>query len=253
MSRFPTTEANGYVLGRIDYQERDLILRAAVEDEGILSFHARGARGSTRRFAGGVDDFVPSRFEFVKKKKGLCRLAGAQRRSIAEPAPADLAAFAVRSYVAELLLVVVEEGHPTRFPFRIMEWVTEALAASVPTEQRRSRAGWVVDRVHVILLHREGRLPILGSCSDCGIELESAEEIFFTTEQGLRCDGCGPGRGAWPDCGVDDLAMLWGLYAGQPFTGPRASKPLQHWLFGLVDQVADKSLKSRASLQQFVG
>jgi DNA repair protein RecO (recombination protein O) len=245
-------EATGFVLSSVPFRERDLILRVAVCDLGIISVLARGARGSKKRFGGALDILTPVNMRYKPARRGMGTLVDATRRPGPEPSLSDLPAFAVRSHVAELLFTVIEEGHLTRFPYKLMDWVHTAHAEEIDSELRKVKAAWILDRARVILLHREGRLPNLVGCSRCEEALSEVTRIMLTRDQGLLCDACSMGETVLASCDATELTRLQGLYTGAPFDGQWAPLPIRTWLRDLVHEVAGRNLKSEAVLQQFL-
>lgn len=72
-----TPESPALVLDRIPYRDRDLILTLLTRDAGIVSAMARGARGSSRRYAGALDLFVVIAARWRPSGASLATLAGA--------------------------------------------------------------------------------------------------------------------------------------------------------------------------------
>ena len=245
----PVDEARAIVLARADYRERDLIVRCAIEDRGLVPLVARGARGSHKRYGGALDDLAAVQLRYSAPDHGLGSVREAQRLAGPAPDPGDVAAFAVRAYAAELLCVVVEEGHPSRFPFKLSAWLHEVFAAPADRAARGPRAAWALARAQVIVLHREGRLPDLWACSACGAPLAAGAPVHLTAEQGLRCPTCGAGRHDAAPAPFEDLACLRGLYSGEAGPEAVASALLRRWLFARLAEVAPRPLRSAAFLR----
>ncbi len=70
-------ESPALVLDRIPYRDRDLILTLLTREAGIVSAIARGARGSSRRYAGSLDLFVVISARWRSGRASLASLAGA--------------------------------------------------------------------------------------------------------------------------------------------------------------------------------
>jgi len=251
LSPAPAVDARGYVLSRVPYRDKDMVARLALEDEGVVALLARGARGSRRRFGGSLDDYAGVHLRYRPSSRGLGTLLEARRMSAAEPDPADLAAFAVRAHTAELVLALVEEGHPTRFPFRLFAWVQEALAGPVERQERRARAAWVLARVRVIVLHQQGRLPDLHECTACHRPFPEGGPVHFSSEQGLRCDACAADAPAGALRPFGELAELRALFSGEPFEGERAPG-LGEWLAARIRDAVGRGLRSEDALGRFV-
>jgi DNA repair protein RecO len=241
--------ANVFVLTRTDYRDKDLIIRAAVEDHGLCAFIARGARGSLRRYGGALDVLVPSTMTFRPADSGLGQVRDATRNPGPEPDPSDIAAFAVRCYGAELLLASVEENSPTRYPYRLMRWVHSALSEVVPRERAKMRALWVLNRIRVIGLHREGRLPDLHRCSDCQAGFLLGEGVVFSRERGILCGACGLRSGESQSMLFGHLMELRELYAGGVFAQEWCSREISIWLEQQVREALGKALTSGGMLK----
>ena len=251
MSPAPAVDANGYVLSRVPYRDQDLVARLALEDEGVVPLLARGARGSRRRFGGALDHYAGVHLRYRPSSRGLGTLLEARRMPAAEPDPADLSAFAVRAHTAELLLVLMEEGHPTRFPFRLFAWVNDALAEPADRQARRARAAWVLARVRVIILHQQGRLPDLCECTACHRPFPDGDRVHFSSEQGLRCAPCAADAPAGALRGFEELRELRALYSGERYDGA-AAPGLAEWLTARVRDAAGRSMRSEEALGRFV-
>ena len=244
--------ANGFVLSHTDFRERDLILRVAVEGHGLCAFIAKGARGSRKRFGGALDVLVPSNLTFKKKDSGLGQLREAHRVPGPEPSPSDIAAYGVRCYTAEYLLATVEENHPTGYPYKLMKWVHEALSDLSFASQSKERALWVLNRVRVIGLNREGRCPDLFRCSDCRVELMSSVGVGFTRDRGIFCQTCMHMSGDGFPMSFGHLLELRELYGGGAFSGEWCSGELSDWLESQVVEVLGRELSSNRILKSLV-
>ena len=71
-------ESPGLVLDKIPYGDRDLIVTILTRDYGVVSAMARGARGSKRRFAGGLDLFVEIAVGFKSGRSALATLVSTE-------------------------------------------------------------------------------------------------------------------------------------------------------------------------------
>lgn len=70
-------ESQAILLDRVPYRDRDLILTLLTKDFGVIHAIARGARGSTRRFAAALDLFVVSTVSWTQGKSSLVTLTQA--------------------------------------------------------------------------------------------------------------------------------------------------------------------------------
>ena len=251
MSRAPAVEGRGYVLARVPYRDKDLIVRVAMEDVGLVALLARGARGSRRRFGGALDDYAAVELSYRPPSGGLGRVAEARRMPVPEPDPADLSAFAVRAYTAELLVALVEEGHPTRFPFRLFDWVHRTLSEDAERGARRPRAAWVLARVRVIALHQQGRFPDPWECTSCHRPFPDETPAFFSRDHGLRCAACAGDDAPSALRPFDELVQLRALFSGEGLQGHLAPE-LDEWLAASVREAVGRALRSEGALGRFV-
>ncbi len=244
--------ANGFVLSHTDFRERDLILRIAVEGHGLCAFIAKGARGSRKRFGGALDVLVPSNLTFRKKDSGLGQLREAYRISGPEPSASDIAAYGVRCYTAEYLLATVEENHPTGYPFKLMSWVYDALSDLSFSDKPKERALWVLNRVRVIGLNREGRCPDLFRCSDCQVDFTKGSRVGFTRDRGIFCESCMHMSGDGFPMSFGHLLEFRELYQGGAFSGEWCSRELTDWLESQIVEVLGRELSSNRILKSLV-
>lgn len=184
-----TVETPALVLDRIPYGEADLILHLLTRDHGIVSALARGARGSRRRFAGGVDLFVVAdvRFRPAGARSSLASLAGSEPvRSF--PGLFDaldrLEAGQAMLVLARDLLRDAPAGEATFFR------VVEALAR-LETASPGQTAGEVL-ALAVALLSDLGHSPADESCPACGETVGASGVVAVAPDGAMLCGRCAP-------------------------------------------------------------
>lgn len=107
-----------------DVGEKNRIATLYLREGGRVAAVARGARGSSRRFGGGLDHFVRARFTFARTRTGLPVL---NELSIVEPYEGlrgDVLAYAAASFVTELVLETTAEHDPSP---RAYDWLVTCL------------------------------------------------------------------------------------------------------------------------------
>jgi len=73
-----THESLALLLDRVPYRDRDWIVTLLTRDAGVVSAIARGARGSSRRYAGALDLFVVVSARWRAGPGALASLSGAE-------------------------------------------------------------------------------------------------------------------------------------------------------------------------------
>lgn len=109
------------MVGHVDYGERDRIVRLLCPDHGRISALARGARGSTRRFAGALD--LGNRVEAMLRP-GAGELWHLQEASLlrgVEGLRSDLGRLSLMAYACELCAALAREHHPEPRLFGLLD------------------------------------------------------------------------------------------------------------------------------------
>ena len=184
-----TVETPAIVLDRIPYGEADLILHLLTRDHGLVAALARSARGSRRRFAGGVDLFVIAdvRFRPAGARSSLALLAGAEPvRSF--PGLYDhldrMEAGQAMLMLARDLLRDAPAGESTFLR------VVEALARleTAPPD----RAPLEILGLAIALLCELGHPPVDESCPACGDAVGASGVVVVAPDGAMLCGRCAP-------------------------------------------------------------
>ena len=177
------------ILRAVDFGESDRILHLLVPDGGRLTAIAKGARRSTKRFAGTLDLFNHLRVQ-IHRRRGLAmsRLEQAVLLRHYAPLRSDPVRFALGCYLLELLdRLAPEDGaaRDTRRLFRFCLDAFDALGTHRPDPALRTI-------LELRALDALGLRPELRRCVGCGRELVAGRELsFHVADGGPVCGACG--------------------------------------------------------------
>ncbi len=187
MSRL-AQEVPALVLGSVDYGDADRIVQLLTPERGRISALARGARRSTKRFAGALD--LGNRVT-ASLRPGRGELWHLQEAHLEHGRPhlrRDLDRIALAAYACELVSVLAPQDQPAPRLFGLLD--VALLVLDAVTEPPRS--AWRVG-FEAKALSFSGLTPNLVSCDSC--EEPLAEPLAFSPSAGsLRHAHCGEGR-----------------------------------------------------------
>jgi DNA repair protein RecO (recombination protein O) len=173
------------VLRRVPYGEADLVVTLLGLDTGRVSALARGARKSTRRFAGGLEPGLAGEAR-LRDRPGadLMGLDSFEARTDPGGLAGDLAKAAHAAYAVELCDRLCPPRQPER---EVYAWLDEFLACL-------TRGAATAERLRVFelgLLRGLGLGPSLGRCAQCGRDdLDAAEVCWRPEAGGVYCFNC---------------------------------------------------------------
>lgn len=181
------------ILRSVDFGESDRILHLLVPDVGRLTAIAKGARRSTRRFAGTLDLFNHLRIQ-IHRRRGPASMSRLEQAVLVRhypPLRSDPARFALGCYLLELLDRLAPEGGTPRDMRRLFRFAIDALetiAAHRPDASLRTI-------LELRTLDALGLRPELRRCVGCGRELDASPEVGFdVADGGPVCGACGVRR-----------------------------------------------------------
>ena len=180
------------ILRSVDVAESDRILHLLVPEYGRLTAVAKGARRSTKRFAGTLDLFNHLRVSIHRRHgAAMSRLEQAVLVHHYAPLRCDAARFALGCYLLELLDRLAPEGGARRDMQRLFRFALEAfeaLATHRPDPVLRTI-------LELRALDALGLRPELRRCVGCGRELHKQDEVgFHVADGGPVCGACGARR-----------------------------------------------------------
>lgn len=177
---FLTTRA--LVLREVKYKESDRILTILTENNGKLTAKAQGAVRTKSKFAAGTQFLTLSDFTLF---------FAAGRWYVREAAPAelfagmraDLQAFSLGGYIAELLEAVSDEDCPNPAVLQLGLNSLFALSRSIAPPK-------LIKAVFELrLMCLSGYEPELSVCAGCG-RTDPESGVIFAPEGELYCPGC---------------------------------------------------------------
>jgi len=254
MTEEVTTRA--FVLRSRNYGESDRILVLLSEDLGKISAIAKGARRSTKRFAGGaLEPFQELNVRLDRKPQfSLAFLHESRVLGSNQALVADLDAFAWASYLTELTEVMTADRDPCRDLYVLYRDVLGRLGREV--------AEPLAHHFILGLLERSGWAPDFGTCGVCSEPVtDRSRPILDSRGSGVVCArheaeaaGLDPDDETFrPSRRVIDPALMAYVRdatvdvpgAPEPAVGRLATALLER----LVDLHLGKPLRSRAFLK----
>lgn len=205
-------QAEGLVLRTTPFGDKDLVLQLLTETEGRIGAFARGARGSRKRFRGGLAPFLHVRLALVPPRSGdLHSVRDSDVLTAFHGVGADLHRMAAASRLVDLLLHTLQAGEGGGAAFlrvlRFFQWLEQ--------EQRGAPAVEVgLHRMELLLLGHLGLLPDLDRCARSGEPIAPGDAVLWLPEGGVVLPAARyPGEAVVP-LGPQGLTYLVGLQEG---------------------------------------
>ena len=182
-----TGRSRAVLLKSIPYGESDRIVTLLTEEWGKLSAIARGARKSSRRFAGSLEPYAVIEIELGRSRGSLEGLSEARLVRAFPGILRDLERMTVAASGLEIVREALpEHDRPDPRLLPAIEAFFE-LAQSLATPELR------IAFTHRVL-SLSGLSPNLASCGRCGREAPLGKAALFSAELGsVICRACGGG------------------------------------------------------------
>jgi DNA repair protein RecO (recombination protein O) len=192
MSFSAAENTHAVILRSVDVAESDRILHLLVPEHGRLTAVAKGARRSTKRFAGTLDLFNHLRVSLHRRRgAAIGRLEQAVLVHHYAPLRSDPARFALGCYLLELLDRLAPEGGARRDMRRLFRFALdsfEAIATQRPGPALRAI-------LELRALDALGLRPELRRCIGCSRELAGEHAVgFHVADGGPVCGPCAARR-----------------------------------------------------------
>lgn len=230
MQQLPAVEAT--VLRLVRYGEADLIVDVLTQDTGRLSFIARGARASKRRFAGILDLFATLRLH-LQGGKNLPVLGNVDVINARLPIRDSLAQISRASILCECARLLVPEQSESRDMFRLLNRALDLVASG-------DLIG--ATQAYPYFLQVTGIYPDLRGCTRCNNRTSIGVMLDFATH-GAICDSCAPPRGRLSS---DAFAALKG---GRP-ANEHVAQEMETAVTAWIETHVEKSLRSATVARQ---
>lgn len=178
-----TRDDHALILRRVDYGEADVIVDLLTQEHGRVGVYARGARKSTRRFAGGLEAFALLRVRYrAGRDDALGSLQDAENYEFFGRIVDDPLRLSSAAYLLTLveLSVQKDQGADPFFTYilTIFRWLNrEGLSPAALA------CGML--RAEIVLLQDAGLLASLSHCQVSGETLGSMDAAIFRPGEGL--------------------------------------------------------------------
>lgn len=240
------------ILRTVEYGERDLIATVFGRDTGKFSAIAKNARGSKKRFGGGLQPLRLLRVDVTAKpNRDLDRLNEIEVVQDYSDIQTDFDKITVGSYATEFLDAVTIDRDPEPQVFDLATDFLGRLAGAEPTTM-------VLDVLlrHFLLeaLNRTGSGPALDRCFRCGTPIDQLDKVYgMRSGEGLVCADCrrtgDPVGVLYPETiDVLDYYRRPGDDAPESLEEPQFVEQARRIVDAAVRRVIDHPLKSRAML-----
>lgn len=184
----PATETtHALILRSVDVGESDRIVHLLVPEHGRVTAVAKGARRSTKRFAGTLDLFNHLRVSLHRRRgAGIGRLEQAVLVRHYAPLRSDAARFALACYLLELLDRLAPEGGPRRDMERLFRFALDSFEA-ISTHRPDVALRTILE---LRALDALGVRPELRRCVGCSRDLADERLGFHVADGGPVCGAC---------------------------------------------------------------
>lgn len=222
------------VLRAIPWSETSLVVTILTRDFGKLSAIAKGARRLRSPFESALDLLAHSSVVFLAKAGDvLDLLTEAKLLRRFRSSQQNLLNLYCGYYVAELLLVMLEEGSAMAELFELTQRTLEDLDST-------DMPGEVLLRFELNILRLLGHMPSLDACVGCGEYIAVSESVAFGIESGgVLCKACVPGQRSVVRLKRATLDYLTGMLQNPWETMPltRITPPLRAEIRGLMNRI----------------
>ncbi|MCB9566294.1 MAG: DNA repair protein RecO [Myxococcales bacterium] len=246
MSGGPAEVVPAIVLRTRPLGDADLLVVLLTPGAGKVEAAAARARGSKRRFVGGIHPGMIGEATLARGRGALLRLGAFEATRSHAPVGQDLTRFAFVAYVCELCdeLVLPRQEDP-----RIFAELARTLRALIEGDARASE----LRRFELALLDALGLLPAFGECCVCGAAIAGEPHVAFDGERGGAL--CPAHAGPGPRLAGEVLALAGGLVDegdvdAVEAAAPGARRALRDLSLGLLRAHLRRPLRSLAFLAQ---
>lgn len=205
-------ETRALLLRAVDYGEADKVCTFITPTRGKITAFARGARGSKKRFRGGLDAFVELEIGLRQRTpNAMATLTRSEAVRAFSSLGSDLARMASGSYALELTGRALEDEqgadlYPT--VVRFLGWL-----ANEKDGIHRIEAGLL--RYQLLLLHELGALPDLHRCARSAEPLDDEAGARWLPDVGIVTPASRHAGEAAADLPPGTLLWLRGAANGQ--------------------------------------
>ncbi len=187
----PTVEVRALLLSRVDYGDADLIVHLFTDASGKISALARGARRSTKRFAGALEPMHTLRVEMNERPRGeLYALRGSQIAAARSGLTQNLEALTAAGKALSWVRRAAPQNTPDPVLWQSIHCTLDELAS--PTGG--ADADGLLGAFGLRLLEVLGWGMNLTGCVSCGKTCPPQRAAWIHPDRGgLMCRSCGGG------------------------------------------------------------
>ncbi len=236
----------GIVVGSVDVGESNKVVRLLTPTRGRVALMARGARSSSKRFAGVLDLGTTVDAELGRGRGRLDLLRSADRVAGPKRSRRDLDRLAMLAYGCELCDALCAEDEPEpKLHGLLAHWIELLEGEATPGEGARLA-------LEAKALTFAGLAPALRHCAACGAPLDDPA-VFHAWGGGGRHSRCGGGvQGP-----AETLAQIERLrrtpLADIVLEEPFEAGPFRWALSQMVEAHVGRGLRSRSLLVDLAG
>jgi DNA repair protein RecO (recombination protein O) len=246
----PRSRLDGIVIRQQPVAEADVIVSIASAHEGRVEVLARGARKSSKRFAGGVALFSEISAVIEQGRGHLPTLVESSLERTFLPQTPTYGQLALASYVAELTSCASQPSHADP---GLYAWLQASLALCAVADEQQLRTPRL--GIEVGFLQAAGVFPELQVCAHCGQET-SGGGSWLDADVGLVCTRCLPPQmDALPPALVRAL-VLWSLAPPEPpialLPASAALRLTEKRIAELLGHVLPPNLRSATALRDLL-
>lgn len=227
----PTVTSRAFLLRSVDYGESDRVVTLLTEKRGRISAIARGARKSSRRFAGALEAFSLIEVSLAPGKGSLLRLAEASLIEANTGLARSLDRIEGASLLLGLLRELLPEDQPEPGAFALLSEALPLLARAEPEQCRRLSAAAAMRALALA-----GVGVGAARCNACGRPVPPGRPVRFDPRRGgVICTPCGGGPHLLSAAAAAGLRVLQSASLDRLVDAPAGGKALDEMESALDD------------------
>ncbi len=246
----PRHRLDGIVIRQQPIAEADLIVSLVSAEEGRVDVLARGARKSTKRFAGGIALFSAISAVTEQGRGHLPTLVESSLHAAFLHAAPSYGQLALASYVVELAGCAAQPSHADPALFT---WLRASLALAETAMEQQLRTPRLA--IEIGFLQALGVCPDLQACSQCGQDT-AAGGTWQDADAGLVCTRCLRPHAETLPPGLVRALALWSLAPAEPpvdaLPASAALRVAEQRVARLLGQVVPETLRSAQALRDLL-
>ncbi len=243
----PRTRLDGIVIRQQPIAEADVIVSLVSPHEGRVDVLARGARKSTKRFAGGIALFSELSAVIEQGRGHLPTLVESSLGAAFLQMTPQYGQLALASYVAELAACASQPSHADP---GLYAWLRASLALCETVNEQQLRTPRLA--IEVGFLQALGVCPDLQTCGECGQDT-AAGGTWQDADAGLVCTRCLRAGSETLSPALVRALVLWTLSPAEPPVDALAASAALHVaekrVASLLGHVAPPTLRSAVALR----